>query len=76
MIETIRRIVTRRREPATDLAYHDRIITDLNRALERLPKGEPITQMVRGTWRAEDGDETVEMDMALDLTVLEGDSND
>ncbi len=51
--------------PMIDLQMHDEIIHGLEVVIKNLKKGDPLTRMVRGTWRATEGDETVDMDLDL-----------
>ncbi len=53
------------KSPMIDLQHHDEIIHNLETVINKLKKGDPLTRMVRGTWRATDTDESVDMDLDL-----------
>ncbi len=53
------------KRPTIDLEFHDEIIHNLEEVIVKLKAGDPLTRMVRGTWRAADSDESVDMDLDL-----------
>ncbi len=51
--------------PMIDLEYHDEIIQEMGAVITQLKRGDPLSRMVRGTWRATDSNESVDMDLDL-----------
>ena len=51
--------------PTIDLAMHDEIIHELEKVITKLKNGDPLSSMVRGTWRAANSDKSVDMDLDL-----------